>query len=321
MLKTTRLYVLVILWAWMCAVSAAQPPTCPAAPEPLQLSPEQVRVALLQAHDQGFLWRIRKDQHSSYLYGTIHVAKKEWIFPGPNVMRALKASDTLALELDMLDPDIQRRLGASAAAAKGSVLPEPLAQRMVALAASLCVPYESLATFIPELQIATLTLLSGRRDGLESAYALDSILAVMGHGASKAVVSLETPELQIQALQMGDAQQTAAFVQESLDELESDSTRLSLVQLAQVWAQSDYEKLAHFYAWCECQGSELERHYMKRLLDDRNPELAQKVDALHRSGKQVFAAVGSLHMVGPTGLPALMEKLGYQVEQVSFTAP
>jgi uncharacterized protein YbaP (TraB family) len=88
-----------------------------------------------------------------------------------------------------------------------------------------------------------------------------------------------------------------------------------------VWAHSDYEQIAHYFEWCECVDSQVEREFMKRLLDDRNPGLAQKVDALHRSGKQVFAAVGSLHLVGPNGLPALMEKMGYQVEQVDFTAP
>jgi uncharacterized protein YbaP (TraB family) len=57
---------------------------------------------------------------------------------------------------------------------------------------------------------------------------------------------------------------------------------------------------------------------MKRLLDDRNPNLAGRIDAIHKSGKNVFAAVGSLHMFGEIGLPALMKKRGYQVEQVNF---
>jgi len=77
----------------------------------------------------------------------------------------------------------------------------------------------------------------------------------------------------------------------------------------------------HFYDWCECMGSEIERQYMKRLLDDRNPALSLRIDALHRSGQRVFAAVGSLHMVGANGLPALMKKLGYQVESVDFKLP
>jgi uncharacterized protein YbaP (TraB family) len=62
----------------------------------------------------------------------------------------------------------------------------------------------------------------------------------------------------------------------------------------------------------------VERELKKRLLDDRNPNLAERIDALHGSGKQVFAAVGSLHMFGTMGLPALMSKRGYHVELVEL---
>ena len=54
------------------------------------------------------------------------------------------------------------------------------------------------------------------------------------------------------------------------------------------------------------------------MLDDRNPALAERIDALHMGGKSVFAAVGSLHMVGKLGLPLLMAQRGYQVERVEF---
>lgn len=39
---------------------------------------------------------------------------------------------------------------------------------------------------------------------------------------------------------------------------------------------------------------------------------------LHESGKQVFAAVGSLHIVWPIGLLALVENCGYKVERIEL---
>jgi uncharacterized protein YbaP (TraB family) len=61
-----------------------------------------------------------------------------------------------------------------------------------------------------------------------------------------------------------------------------------------------------------------DRDMMKRMLDERNPGMAQSIDAIHASGKAVFAAVGSLHMVGKVGLPALLAARGYTVERVPF---
>jgi len=311
----------ITLLALVALGSAAAQTTCPPPPEPLQFTPEQMRTAMQQVQDHGFLWRIQKDGRTSYLYGTMHAAKKEWMFPGPHLMQAVKASDTIALELDMLDPDIQSHLLAGMAAAHGAVLPEPLVKRMQEQAAALCVPYESLVKLVPELQVETLSVMVGRQDGLEPGYAIDIVLAAMGHGAKKTVVSLETPELQIKALQMDDAQETIAYVQESLDELQSGRVRPQLNRMTQVWANGDSDQMSRFNEWCDCMGSEIERKYMKRLLDDRNPALSLRIDALHRSGQRVLAAVGSLHMVGPNGLPALMKKLGYQVERVDFKLP
>lgn len=321
MFNTIRRCLFGLLLALEAALGTGSQAACIAAPEPLQLSPEQARAAMAQARDHGFLWRISKGAHSSYLYGTIHVAKKDWMFPGPQLMQALLASDTVALELNLLDGDIRARLASGMAAVHGAALPEPLVRRMQAQAELLCVPYATLAPALPEVQIAILTLMAARQDGLEASYAMDVVLAGMGRGLKKEVVSLETPELQLQTLQMHDAQETIAYVEESLDELQSERSRLFLTRLTQVWASADHEQMAHFHDWCECMDSRIEREFMKRTVDDRNPAMAQRIDALHRGARKVFAAVGSLHMVGPQGLPALMENLGYQVERIPFRSP
>ena len=57
---------------------------------------------------------------------------------------------------------------------------------------------------------------------------------------------------------------------------------------------------------------------MARLLDARNPALAEGIDALHASGRRVFAAVGALHFIGPLGLTALLGQRGYRVERVAY---
>lgn len=270
------------------------------------------------ARDRGFLWRISKDGRTSFLYGTIHVAKLEWMFPGQKVMQALRATDTIALELDMLDADIKERMTKGVASLRNSTLPDPLVKRMRQQAESVCVPYEALAKLSPEFQIVTLILMGSRWDGLDASYGIDALLAGIGHGANKNVVSLETPEFQLQILQMKDPQETVAFVQASLDELEAGRSRNLLKRISSVWSDSDYAEMARYNEWCDCLNAESERQMMKRVLDDRNPNLAERIDALHKNGKQVFAAVGSLHMFGPVGLPALMKKRGYQVERVDF---
>ncbi|CAN5918084.1 hypothetical protein BH11PSE8_BH11PSE8_26100 [soil metagenome] len=278
------------------------------------------------AIDRGFLWRIRKDGHVSYLYGTVHVAQAAWMYPGPHVLRALRASDTVALELDPLDPDIQRRMAdgmaqrepARATADNRAALPETLSRRLRAQMQAMCVPPEAFANMGPEMQVATLSILAARADGLEPSYGIDILLASMGRSAQKSVLSLETPELQLRALQRSQSADKIAMVESGLAELESGQARSMLLRLANIWANADHAQLARYEEWCDCLQTEFDRDAMRRLLDDRNPGLAASIDALHASGKHVFAAVGSLHMFGATGLPTLLAQRGYQVERVDY---
>lgn len=314
MLNTVWKTLFLLLVAAAAPGYAATP--CPPAPE--KPTPQMLQAARRDASDHGYLWRITRDGHTSYLYGTMHVGKLGWMFPGPQVAQALGASDTVALELDVLDPGIQERMKKGMAALHGASLPEPLMKRMRQQAESLCFPYEAFADAPPELQIDMLVMMMGRREGLDAAYGIDAALAALGHGMDKDVVSLETPEFQVQALLMKTPQETVAYVEDSLDELENSRSRDMLKRLSLAWANADYAEMEHFTDWCECLKTATEREVMKRLLDERNPALADKIDALHRRGKQVFAAVGSLHMFGPVGLPALMAKRGYQVQRVDL---
>lgn len=315
MLKILRIIFFVALAVGSFSVYANDA-ACP--PPVTRPAPEVVREAMRKAQDHGFLWRISKDGRTSFLYGTIHVAKFEWMFPGTQVMKAILATDTMALELDIMDPDIQSRMLTGMAEFPRTALPVLLNKRIRQQAEQVCVPYASIAHSAPEMQITTLTIMAGRRDGLEAAYAIDAVLAGLGHSSRKVMVSLETPEQQLRLLKMDSPQETISFVQDSLQELESGRSLQMIKRIAKVWADSDYNDMEHFSEWCECLKTESERAWMKRALDDRNPALAKNIDALHSSGKQVFAAVGSLHMFGQSGLPKLLEQRGYRVERVSF---
>ncbi|MGZ8260914.1 MAG: TraB/GumN family protein [Caldimonas sp.] len=293
---------------------ASAPTGCP--PAAIPLDSERFQAGMSQAEDHGFLWRIAKDGRTSYLYGTIHAARPAWMFPGPRTTAALEASDVLALELDLLDPDVQARLVKAANARPDERLPAALAARIERRMAAECVDAAPWREFAPEFQIASLAVLAARREGLDPSYAIDLVLALVARDLGKATTSLETPEAQIAALRMPTRQATIDFVTSGLDELEAGRSGPLLVHMATAWTDGNLAELEAFERWCGCLDSAAERASMKRLLDDRNPLLATAIDALHAGGRSVFAAVGSLHMIGANGLPALLHQRGFAVEQV-----
>ena len=90
-----RFLVAILLCLPIGGAAAQQPSVCPPAARPP--SSAEIEAGTKAARDRGFLWRATKDGRTSYLYGTIHVGRIEWMFPGPRVMAAVRASDLVAL--------------------------------------------------------------------------------------------------------------------------------------------------------------------------------------------------------------------------------
>jgi len=289
-------------------------PAPPAAP-----TADEVQAMVANAKDRGFLWKYEKGGNTGYLYGSIHLGRREWIVPGPKTMAALQSAGVIALELDILDPNVQYQLSdPSRLGIKKVTLPPPLKLRMEAVARRACAPVESLDELHPLMQLITVTIQDARFSGFEMAYGTEMFLAGFSRGAKKRIEGLETPELQMHALLAGEAQDVIETVQNGLTLFETGNSRAQTKRLLNAWATRDLEELQHYEEWCECMVTEADRKYMKGLIDDRNPHLAAGIDKLSRDGRKVFAAVGSLHMIGPNSVPKLLDKMGYKIERVEF---
>jgi len=105
-------------------------------------------------------------------------------------------------------------------------------------------------------------------------------------------------------------------VSDTLDELEKGSGLAVMGRLARAWAGSQWAELDTYLDWCDCINTPEQRSFQRRLVDERNLVLARRVQAIHDAGHSVFVAVGSLHMIGPQGLPALLAARGFKVEAV-----
>ncbi len=279
-------------------------------------TPSQLKELQKSAKDRGFLWRVTKDGRSSYLYGTIHVSKLEWALPGPQLIQAIRQSDSIALELNPLDPQAMHQLSQGMLDTPAKPLPQALGARFARQAQVSCVPVAQLAPLRPEFQIVTLTVMALMKQGLSPAYGADLVLAGVASSSKKSVEAIESVEDQLRLMRLSSREEALAALDEGLVQLEDGTAQVLLAKLAQSWADSDYPTMSSYTSWCKCLNTAKERADLKRLLDDRNPAMAARIDTLHGDGRRIFAAVGALHMVGPEGLPALMERRGYTVQKV-----
>lgn len=281
---------------------------CP--PQPVQPTAEQAARWAAAAPDRGLLWRISRGGHSSYLYGSLHVGRADWAYPGPALRQAWADTEVLAVELDPAD------VGAALAALPQA---EPLSpaqsRRIEAQARAACLPAGALTALPAMLQLSTLTLIEARRDGFDAAFGQDLMLLAWAKDEHRPVQSLESVDEQLAALEP-EAAELPALVDGTLRQLQRGEMRAPLRKLAASWSRGDLKVLADYPRWCACADSPAERAWLRRVNDERNTQLAARIDALHGAGQRLLVAVGALHMSGPEALPRLLAARGFEVQSL-----
>jgi uncharacterized protein len=286
-------------------------------------TPQIMSSAAQGATDRGLLWKISKDGRVSYLYGTMHLGRPEWFAPGPQLSQALAATGVVALELNLLDPAVLQAMQTGMKpSARDKALPADLKARLRRAAERVCMDRQEQAALATEMQLMQIMLTDVRHLGLDAALGSEMLLALTSLSQGKSLQGLEQVEEQLSALRAQSVAELTDYLRTSLDLIERGKLRPMMQRLAKAWAEGDAQTLASYEQWCECVATQADRDMLKRLIDDRNLKMAERLDRLHGlesggSGRGgVLAAVGALHMVGPKALPELMRQRGYQVERL-----
>lgn len=277
---------------------------------------EQIAEGLRNATDRGALWALAKDGRTSYLYGTLHVGQMAWAFPGPNLVKAIQQTQVLAVEVDISAPTLQAEMQTAMAEKEPLALSAQEQARLDAQADAACIPRQALAALHPVMQAITYVALSGRHDGLDPGFAQEASLIGAARARQVPVVSLESIGEQMKLLVPRDAATARQALDRILGGLESGRSQTELLRTSRAWERGDMDTLSSLEKLCQCQPTAEERDFMTRLLDGRNPALAQRIASEHAKGQPVLAAVGILHMTGPQALQVLLQQQGFVVTQL-----
>ncbi|TXC67365.1 TraB/GumN family protein [Piscinibacter aquaticus] len=231
------------------------------------------------------------------------------------------AEPVLALELDLLDPDTQRRPAAGSGRGPARPCPSRCSSASSAAPAPNVRRPSSWLRCAPSCSWPRSACSRGGAWGWSRGYGIDASLSALARRDGKTVAALETVDEQLRTISAASPKDLLELARSTLDELDSGRAQKMLEQIARIWALGDHARLARYAEWCDCQRTPAEAAAMRRLLDERHPAMAARLDALHRSGRTVFAAVGSLHLTGSRSLPALMAQRGYRVERMALEAP
>ncbi|HEY1991014.1 MAG TPA: TraB/GumN family protein [Gammaproteobacteria bacterium] len=271
------------------------------------------------ADDSGkhFLWRVSKGDAVIYIAGSIHVLRQS-DYPLPDVLEStFKSSAGLVEEIDLsrFDPESAQlqmmQIGAYPAGhSLKTDLPPATYQRVATLAKQQGVDMQMLESMKPWL--ASIVLLDNQlvAKGFDPTSGVDIHFADEAEADKKPVTGLEKASFQLGLLAQLPEKDQQAMLLQSLDQARSVDDDMDTMMAA--WHHGDTAALE----------KELKEEFgpypdvYQAILVQRNLNWMPKLEQLAGSGKQYFVVVGALHLVGPDGILADLQKDGYKIEQL-----
>jgi uncharacterized protein YbaP (TraB family) len=274
------------------------------------------------AVERGALFKVTWQDHTQYLFGTMHVGLPAFYPLEPRIVHAVKAASTLALEIDPAAPAAEM---AQAMVRQGMIHPggagyERMAPtqraRLDAALQQAGIDAETASVLNPAMLAALISLSQYQKLGYRADLSADAWLAQLARQGTTRVVALEMVDSQLGEFKKMTSAQQWNFLDESLDNLASGEELDEARGLVDAWANADRAALDALASRAEEDDSVSGKFMREVLLDGRNGALADKLAVLLKKEEKTVAAIGLLHLLGKRGVPALLQAKGYRVERV-----
>ena len=275
------------------------------------------------AASAGPVWSIHRPGGGTvYLAGSVHVLDTARSRLPPAFDSAWRDAERVVMELDMddLDPAAAASfLAAHATIGDGENLRTLLgAERFARVdtqARALGLSLDSVAQLEPWAVALALTQLQLVKLGLDPAQGVEQQLTERARAEGKPIAGLETIDEQLGVLDGLSSMDQARFLE--LTAGESDSMATELDGILTAWRRADtaalerlllveYERLPTLYG---------------PLVTDRNRRWLPQIEALLARPDDTLVVVGTLHLVGPDGLLALLKDRGLIPTPVGAVSP
>lgn len=266
--------------------------------------------------DRGLFWKVEKDGRTSYLLGTVHAWKHEWLPLNPTIEKAFAQATTLAVEADIARIDafaaVQRMMLQGDETLEGR-LGKSLYERTKAETARLGIPEAAINKFKPWGVMMVLAATQMQQLGYTPEAGIDAYFTQKARASNKSVIELESAEQQLALLDSFSARLQAALLEEFLGGAERAPQAVDGIVTA--WKKGDVAALLALNQK-GFSDSEVKREFDDKFLYQRDVAMTRKIDELLRRPGSHFIAVGSLHLVGPRSIVEQLKTRGYKVDQI-----
>ena len=264
------------------------------------------------------VWQVSGERNQVFLLGSIHLLR-QGDYPLPDAIdQAYAEAESIVMEIDLDDLDpfaaqgLIRELGVLPAGESLALLMGPeLYPDVEAAAQVLDIPLDLFQQSRPWLAAMTIEQLLLTRIGFDPTLGIEAHIMARAAGDGKEITGLETLRQQF----------------EFLATLTLDAQRQLLLQTLESSADIQQQMDALIMAWREGDSAYLEEQLLEEIeqyaelyaviVSDRNHRWVEQITALLDDEKDYLVIVGSMHLVGKDGVPALLAGKKFLVRQIS----
>lgn len=269
-----------------------------------------------------FLWKVEKNNQTSYLFGTIHVPAPELSVLPTKVKKAIDSCDGVQTELDM---NFMNQMKASQLMLRddGKPLEKILSKSLYKRSENKLKSINPALNLKPFSQMkvwalaATLDVLEEQMKNPTLA-PIDDVVFKYGKEHNKSVSGIETVEEQMSVFDTFTLNEQIAFLESTLDYMDEHKDAMKMMK--KLYIKGDSKELETFLneQFKDDKYKKLEEKFMEELLYKRNVRMAKRIDALLKKDrkKSYFFAFGTMHFLDKKSVIEYLKKYGYKIRRV-----
>lgn len=271
--------------------------------------------------DVLFAWEVKSESATVTMVGSIHVGQPEFFPLAEPIETAFTGAPVLAVEVDMTDPAVLQKSGMlmmqKGMLPEGTTLEDRLEpelwSRLQEYAAANEVNLAMFQMMKPGIVAMVLVMQEYQKQGFDPELGIDKHFLDAARETGKEIRSLETIEDQLDLFFNIDDQLDDLLVAEFLDQMAD--VGVIIEQMVGLWQAGDVAGLDKFLQEQMGEDPAMVDLYRK-LLDDRNVAMAEKIDGMLMGDTDVFVVVGAGHFSGEMGILKLLEGMDHKVVQM-----
>jgi len=273
-------------------------------------------LAAAGAGAEPALWAVKGRDNTVYLFGSVHLLPEGGFTIGGALSEAFDDAERVCLELD---PEAENDAQKTSLTLARAIDPEgrslfdllgPDADRVRESADAAGIDIAPFAAFEPWFAGLTVSLIALQTHGFDVEHGVEQIIQAEAKKDGKTGCGLETLDGQLGMLDSLSAELQKEMLLQSLDE--AGDVEAVIGPLLAAWRDGDEAGLEDRLDQDFDDYPEL----AEALIFERNRNWAGQVNAMLEGDDDVLVVVGAMHLVGPRGLPALLEKRGFRVKRL-----